>query len=1076
MKILIVAPKYEKYVGIWYAFPIGLASISSALKNGGHQVECLNSNHYFESMDMLLTERLASGEFDVICTGGISPLFYKIGEILTIAKKAAPGLITIIGGGLVSCEPELVLDMLPADIGVVGEGDQTVVELMGALEGGRSLDGVRGIVYRDRKGGIRLTPPRPSIKDIDALPFPDYDGLELAKFLDMLFQNETEAFNLFDDPRVVPIVGSRSCPYQCTFCFHPLGNTYRQHSLNYLFQEIEFLIDKYRANGLHIYDELFSTAASNDRLVEFCDRIKDYRIQWAAQLRVDGVDKALLEHCKEAGCIHISYGLESASNKILKSMRKHISVEQIESALDQTYETGIAIRGNFIFGDKEETLDTVQETMEWWARHYKYQISLSYLQPYPGTALYHYGLSEGIIPDKRQFMKVTYPVINLTKMSDEEWDYVREETAFLMYYHAVIPATIVSCARTGFNDLKGPIYALEIICPHCGSTSVYPNMNHTANAESRAYYNLYCRHCLQKFNVFAFNIEARMKEIVSIIGNEDAALCWYDDRDIELLFKMGTTLTGSISHVLEIGDPVSEKYVKNRQVVTFGHHDNMKRDLKYVVYPIARFKDEYLDQIQQMEDEGLMVLRLYVFKNLSNAVEVINGLRARGNYEEAREALREARDQFPVEVGLEHLDLTVSFESKDIDSGEAKKKLRHIISRWPADWTAYDNLAVIKCNDGDPQQALQLLNRAVRLSPGNSIVEGHIRECREALRISESQMSPATEGQEGERASELLLRHIKRPEDENEKCRTKISRISKLIGKPNGNGHSSKAHRNLIVTGMPGTGLESFIHILNVLDNAACFEGASEDITSLPDMFSYIRKILLEDPEIICRNNGRNNIMSEGSSIPNGLSGAPRRFDEDVVVGLNLNISYFVLNEMQELKQNELKTLINVFGYRIIAIMADPVTTIAEWNSENFQLLPEGMITEENLSPRWAGMKFGSTDRFERQAQIWDFYARTFWNLRDIIKIYTVDQLITHFERVLGNLCNFLSLNVPDNMDPPSRFLSQPIGSDVARIKEAIEKYCPSRHSFGFDTYERDRIPGIWDEPVIFCRTVPKIG
>ncbi len=1068
MKILIVAPKYEKHVGIWYAFPIGLASISAALKNVGHQVECLNSNHYFESMDMLLTERLASGEFDVICTGGISPLFYKIGEILTIAKEAAPGLITIIGGGLVSCEPELILDMLPADIGVVGEGDETVVELMDALEEGRPLEGIQSIVYRDRQGGIRLTSSRPSIKDIDALPFPDYDGLELARFLDMLFQNETEAFNLFDDPRVVPIVGSRSCPYQCTFCFHPLGNTYRQHSLDYLFQEIEFLIDRYHANGLHIYDELFSTAANNDRLVEFCDRIKAYRIQWAAQLRVDGVDKELLAHCKEAGCIHISYGLESASNKILKSMRKHISVEQIETALDQTYETGIAIRGNFIFGDKEETLDTVRETLEWWARHYKYQISLSYLQPYPGTALYHYGLSEGIIPDKRQFMTITYPVINLTKMSDEEWDYVREETAFLMYYHAVIPATIVSCARTGFNDLKGPIYALEIICPHCGSTSVYPNMNHTANAESRAYYNLYCRHCLQKFNVFAFNIEARMKEIVSLIGNEAAALCHYDDRDIELLFKMGTTLTGFISHVLEMGAPVPKKYVKNRQVVRYGHRDNMKRHLKYVVYPIARFKDEYFDQIQQMETDGLRVLRLYIFKNVSNAVEMINGLRERGNYEEAREALKEARDQFPVEVGLEHLDLTVSFESKDINSDEAKRRLRHIISRWPADWTAYDSLAVLECNDGDPEQALELLNRAARLSPGNNLVEGHISECREALRTFQSRADASIE-QEGDVISDLLIRYGKRPENGGERCRTQISRISKLIGKPNGNGHSSKAHRNLIVTGIPGSGLESFIHVLNEFENAACFEGASADITSLPDMFSYIRNILLEYPEVICQDNGRN-------SIPNALSGTLRSFDEDVVVGLNFNICYFVLNEMQGLKQNELKTLINVFGYRIIAIMADPVTTIAEWNSENCQLLPEGMITEENLSPRWAGMKFGSTDRFERQAQIWDFYARTFWNLRNIIKIYTVDQLITHVEQVLGDLCNFLSLKVPHNMDPPSRLPSQPSGSDEVLIRKAVEKYCPSRHAFGFDTDERNRIPGIWDEPVIFCRTVPKIG
>jgi len=190
----------------------------------------------------------------------------------------------------------------------------------------------------------------------------------------------------YDKPRVMSMVMGRSCPYQCKFCFHPSGNTYRTRSLDNFFTELDEVMERYAPRQLFILDELFSVDLK--RVYDFCERIKPYKIKWIIQMRVDIITPELLSALHDAGCVSISYGLESFSSKVLKNMRKNITPEQIEKALKLTYEASIDIQGNFIFGDELEDNSTIYETMRFWFAHPEYMINISMIQTYPGSGYY----------------------------------------------------------------------------------------------------------------------------------------------------------------------------------------------------------------------------------------------------------------------------------------------------------------------------------------------------------------------------------------------------------------------------------------------------------------------------------------------------------------------------------------------------------------------------------------------------------------------------------------------------------------------------------------------------------------
>ncbi|OOM16253.1 radical SAM protein [Clostridium saccharobutylicum] len=221
---------------------------------------------------------------------------------------------------------------------------------------------------------------------------------------------------------------------------------------------------------------------------------------------------------KEGNCVTMGFGLESADNGILKSMRKGITIEQIEKALKLFYDSGIAIQGGFIFGDIEETLETATNTINWWKEHPQYGISLNFITTYPGTGLYKYACKNGIIKDEVQFIKDGCPTINVSKMSSEERAWLAEQIVMLPQSELKKPKNIeevkinYSNARVSF---KGE-------CLSCGSENNWNDVRFfTRNV-------LTCSECGRKHKIPIFDmiIEAIDASIDLLLNKHGKIAFW----------------------------------------------------------------------------------------------------------------------------------------------------------------------------------------------------------------------------------------------------------------------------------------------------------------------------------------------------------------------------------------------------------------------------------------------------------------------------------------------------------------------------------------------------------------------
>ena len=511
MNILIVAPKYTVRLGDYYAFPLGLAYISAALKKHNFSVYCLNLSHH-EIIEPVLTEYILSYNIDIVCVGGLSLDFGKIEHILNHARATRTGIKTILGGGIITADPDPIFRLLKVDYGVIGEGEETIVELVKTIIDGGDLQDIQGIMYRNLNGETVKNQPRESIRDLNTIPFPDLDGFGASQYLEYQMSNDQYDLSTFDTPRYLPIISSRSCPYSCTFCFHPLGTKYRQRSISDFFKELDYLIEKYDINYAGIYDELFSN--DRKRIISFCQEMKKRNIKWMTQLRVDKVDEEMLEILRDSGLFFVSYGIESADDGILKSMKKQITVKQIENTLALTARMKIGTQGNLIFGDSEETWETAMRSLKWFRNHREYNLGLIAVEVYPGTPLYLRAIESKIIKDRDSYLSNTgRGRINISKLTSKEYNTLMQilwDTSAKTYMQ--MRAKLVRMKKIASDVTKGDIYILETICPFCKTHNIYPRFNIPGTNRFMGLL-LQCKHCYRQHAVY---IQSRLYLIIML--------------------------------------------------------------------------------------------------------------------------------------------------------------------------------------------------------------------------------------------------------------------------------------------------------------------------------------------------------------------------------------------------------------------------------------------------------------------------------------------------------------------------------------------------------------------------------
>ena len=494
MRVLLIIPtSYYKYIYPAFMsntdFPVGFAYLASALRSAGHEVHGLNPNNdpnYGSAYEMLyekISRSLQESQPELIGLGGLCTDFKFLKDAIQIIRTLAPDVKIVCGGGIINNDAEFVFQTLRPDFCIIEEGEEILVQLVNMLESGsQDYEQIVNLGYWERDTP-KFTRQDFNYIDINRRCFPDYEPFGIDEMFD-----EYSLASRFPrrytraNPRPMTIVTARSCPFKCTFCVHQRGARYRVRSVENIIQEIDSLYERYHFNILLILDELF--AVNKLRLREFCLALIDARnkrgwdFDWTFQTHASAsLDIEALKLAKRAGCYCFSYGLESASPRVLASMGKKTKPLQIIEAIKIADAAKIGFGGNFIFGDVAETMETVSETMDFFSRYcLDNHIYLGYIQPYPGSKLFQDCIERGIIRNKLEFYEhIDEGIVNMTSMPDELWIPWVKQLASLGSSFSWLKSVNASCcikeaetANTPMVLHSGrPIYNVWTKCPHC---------------------------------------------------------------------------------------------------------------------------------------------------------------------------------------------------------------------------------------------------------------------------------------------------------------------------------------------------------------------------------------------------------------------------------------------------------------------------------------------------------------------------------------------------------------------------------------------------------------------------------
>jgi len=363
--------------------PIGLAYLASVLRENGFKVRIIDN--VVEGLNLSeIVKRIKDSVIVGITT--TTPTFNTALKYAKKIKLALENVFVIFGGIHATFMPHSALKHDCVDAVCIGEGEYTLLEVAERIERGKSLEGVRGLIFK-KDGKIVDNGKRDFIRDLDKIPFPAYDLLPLEKY--SILGQKLEHF---------PMMTSRGCPFGCRYCASSrfMGRMFRARSAENVVDEMECLQEKFGAKYIAFGDDTFTL--NRRRVFEICKEIRERRldVEWSCSSRVDTINGEMIREMKRSGCNCIYYGVESANPKILNEFyRKRISLDQAVDAVKKTKENGILTVCSFIIGAPMETKDDMMRTLKFSIKLNPDYAQYSILTPYPGTEIYEEAKRKG---------------------------------------------------------------------------------------------------------------------------------------------------------------------------------------------------------------------------------------------------------------------------------------------------------------------------------------------------------------------------------------------------------------------------------------------------------------------------------------------------------------------------------------------------------------------------------------------------------------------------------------------------------------------------------------------------------
>ncbi|MCC6933479.1 MAG: radical SAM protein [Deltaproteobacteria bacterium] len=374
--------------------PLGIGYIAAVLEQNKFTVSIIDARATELSLSQV-EEIVSSSWPDII---GVTATVLDINRALefgTAIKKRFAHTILLLGGPHLTSLPKETLEQSCYDIGVIGEGEFTMLELAQAWTQAADqndfwlrLKSIGGLVFK-HNGEIIATPGRGYIQDLDALPFP-------ARHLYPPLSTYRPVPGSYMQLPMAHVISSRGCPYQCIYCDRSIfGQKFRSRSPKNVVDEIEELVKLHHAKEIKFFDDTFTL--DKKRVYGIIDELKarNLKIKWSCLTRVNCVDLPLLTAMKESGCWQLLYGLESGDQRMLNIMKKGSTVEQNRNAVFWAKQVGMRVRAFFVLGMPGESKESLQTTVEFAKSLPLDFVNFYSVTLYPGNELYDMAKQEG---------------------------------------------------------------------------------------------------------------------------------------------------------------------------------------------------------------------------------------------------------------------------------------------------------------------------------------------------------------------------------------------------------------------------------------------------------------------------------------------------------------------------------------------------------------------------------------------------------------------------------------------------------------------------------------------------------
>lgn len=441
--------------------PLGILSIAAVLEQEGYKVKIIDGPVSGMSTEEVANEVIKDRP-KMVGISSLTSTYYRAKELASLIKQNSD-IPIILGGHHTSILPEEIIKESVFDIGVLHEGEITMIEIMKAfgkdpkiIKNKKMLKKIDGIIFKN-KNKIVKTRPRKPIENLDDLPFPARHLIDMKKYKPLP--------NQYKRLPVTNMVVIRGCPFACTYCSNSaiFGKKIRAFSPERVVDEIKHLQEKYKIREISFWDD--NMTVNKKWMNDMTDMIvkEGLDITWSCYSRVNTVDIQLLANMKKAGCWNIFYGMESGNQELLNIIEKGITLDDIRRATTWTKNAGIEVRGSFMIALPGETPEMAHKTID-----FAIDLDLDYAQfcittPFPGTKLFNQAQKYGTLIKKYDKFHIWDPVFIPKGYSNaDEIKKIEQEAMKRFYLRFGYLIKSISKIRS-FEDIKRYYNGLKLV-------------------------------------------------------------------------------------------------------------------------------------------------------------------------------------------------------------------------------------------------------------------------------------------------------------------------------------------------------------------------------------------------------------------------------------------------------------------------------------------------------------------------------------------------------------------------------------------------------------------------------------